>query len=76
MNVSINGIDLDKISAIDVDGIHVILPEGDDMWEGFYINHPEIAAQGSNFQWLKINLEKKMKQTKFSIPNDLSNSSL
>ncbi len=59
MEININGIDLDKVTAIDTEGIHVILGEGDEMLTGYYIDAPHIQAQGSTYAWLKRNLEKR-----------------
>ena len=58
MTININGIDLSKISAYETEGIHVILGEGDEMLSGYYIAYPDVHSQGSNFAWLKRNLEK------------------
>jgi len=70
----INETDLNRISAYDIDGIHVILGEGDEMISGYYIDNPSITAEGSNYAWLKKNLEKRRDAIDFV--NDLSNSSL
>lgn len=74
MEITINGIDLDKVSAIDTEGIHVILGEGDEMLHGYYIDAPHITAEGSNFAWLRRNLLERREQ--LELINDTTDSSL